>query len=44
MATHLSVLTLISGFFFSSEVVTTQQTDSIAHKLKPRSFNKFTHL
>jgi len=31
-------------FFLSSEVVTTQQTSDIAHKLKPRSFNKSMHL
>ena len=41
MATHQSVLTSISDFVHSSEVVTTWQTDSTAHKLKPRSFHKF---
>jgi len=34
----------ISDFFLPSEIVTTQQIDSTAHKLKPRSFHKFTHL
>ena len=40
MAIHQSVLTPISDFFPSSEVVTTQQTNGTAHKLKPRSFHK----
>ena len=43
MATHQSALTSISDFFPSSEVVTTQQTDDTAHKLKPRSFYKSAH-
>ena len=42
--THQSVLIPISDFFLSSKVVTTQQTDSAAYKLKPRSFYKFAHL
>ena len=33
-----------SDFSPSSEVATTQQTDSVAHKLKPRSFHKSTYL
>ena len=44
MATHQSVLTPTWTFSPSPEVVTTQQTDSAAHKLKPRSFHKSTHL
>ena len=44
MATHQSALTPILDFFLSSEVVTMQQTDGIAHKLKPRSFYKSTYL
>ena len=44
MATHQSALTSISDFFPSSEVVTTWQTDSTAHKLKPRSFHKSAYL
>ena len=44
MAIHQSALTSISDFFPSSEVVTTQQTDGAAYKLKPRSFHKSTHL
>jgi len=43
-AIHQSVLTPISDFFLSSEVVTTQQMDSAVHKLKPRLFYKSTHL
>ena len=39
-----SALTFISDFFLSSEVATIQQTDSIAHKLKPRSFHKSAYL
>jgi len=39
-ATHLSTLTSISNFFLFSEVATMWQTDSTAHKLKPRSFHK----
>ena len=39
-----SALTPILDFFLSSEVVTTWQTDSAAHKLKPRSFHKSTQL
>ena len=34
-------ITSISNFIHSSEVMTTWQTDSAAHKLKPRSFHKF---
>ena len=41
--THHLVLTSISDFFPSSEVATTRQTDSAAHKLKPRSFHKSAH-
>jgi len=44
MATHQSVLTSTRTFFSSSEVVTMWQTDSAAHKLKPRSFHKSTQL
>ena len=43
-ATYQSALTSISGFSLSSEVVTTWQTDSAVHKLKPRSFHKFAYL
>ena len=39
-----SALTSISDFFLSSEVVTAWQTDSTAHKLKPRLFHKSAHL
>ena len=40
MATHfLSELTLLNSIL-PSEVVTLQQTDSTAHKLKPRFFTK----
>jgi len=34
----------ISDFFFTLEIVTMWQTDSTAHKLKPRLFYKFAHL
>jgi len=44
MVTHQSALTSISDFFLSSEVATMWQTDSTAHKLKPRLFHKFAHL
>jgi len=44
MATHHLALTPISDFSPSSEVATMQQTDGAAHKLKPRSFHKSTHL
>ena len=44
MATHHSALTPISDFSPSSKVVTTWQTDSVVHKLKPRSFHRSTHL
>ena len=44
MATHQSVLTLISNFFLPSKITTMQQTNSITHKLKLRSFYKSTHL
>jgi len=43
-ATHQSALTPISDFFLLSKVATTQQTDSAAYKLKPRSFHKSAHL
>ena len=42
--THQSALTPISDFFLLSEVATMQQTDSVVHKLKPRSFHKSAHL
>jgi len=41
MAIHQLALTSISDF---SEVVTMQQTDSAAHKLKSRSFYKSAYL
>ena len=44
IATHQSALTPISDFFPSSEVATMWQTDSTAHKLKPRLFHKSAHL
>jgi len=44
MATHQSVLTPTWIFFSSSEVTTMWQTDSTAHKLKPRPFHKSIHL
>ena len=44
MAAYQSVLTSILEFFFLLEIATTQQTDSTAHKLKPRSFHKSIHL
>ena len=44
MAIHQSVLTSTQTFPPSSEVVTMWQTDGAAHKLKPRSFHKSTHL
>jgi len=44
MAIHQSALTSILDFSPLSEVVTMQQTDGAAHKLKPRSFHKSTHL
>jgi len=43
-ATYQSALIPISDFFPSSEVVTTQQIDGVAHKLKPRLFHKSAHL
>jgi len=43
MVTHQSVLTPISDFFPSSKVATMWQTDSAAHKLKPRLFHKSAH-
>ena len=43
-ATHQSTLTPISDFFLLSEVVTMQQMDSTAYKLKPRLFHKFAQL
>jgi len=39
-----TALSPILDFFPSSEVATMQQTDSAAHKLKPRSFHKSAHL
>ena len=42
--THQSALTLILDSFLLSEVVATQQTDGVAHKLKPKLFHKSTHL
>jgi len=44
MATYQLALTSISDLFPLSEIVTMQQTDGAAHKLKPRLFHKFTHL
>ena len=44
MATHQSVLTPTRTFPSLSEVVTMQQTDGVAHKLKSRSFHKSVHL
>ena len=44
MAIHHSALTPISDFSPLSEVATMRQTDSAAHKLKPRLFHKSTHL
>jgi len=41
MTIHQSALTSISDFIHSSEVMTIQQIDGIAHKLKPRLFHKF---
>ena len=41
---HQSALTPILDFFLLSEVATIQQTDSAAHKLKPRLFYKSAHL
>jgi len=40
MVTHLISTHSHLDFFLPSEVVTTWQTDSAAHKLKPRSFHK----
>ena len=42
--THQSALTLTLDSFLLSEVVATQQTDGVAHKLKPKLFHKSTHL
>ena len=42
--THQLVLTSILDFFLLLEIVTMQQTDGAAHKLKPRSFHKSAHL
>jgi len=44
MMTYQSALTPILDFFLLSEVVTMQQTDNIAHKLKLRLFYKSTYL
>ena len=41
---HQSVLTFILNFFLLSEVVTMQQIDSAAYKLKSRLFYKSIHL
>ena len=41
IVTHQSVLTLISDFFLLLEIATTWQTNSTAHKLKPRLFYNF---
>ena len=43
IATHQSALTPILDFFLLFEVATMWQIDSTTHKLKPRSFYKFTH-
>ena len=43
-ATYQSVLTPVLNFFLLSEVATMWQIDSVAHKLKPRSFYKSAHL
>jgi len=39
-----SILTPISDFFLFSEIMTTQQTNGTAYKLKPRSLHKSAHL
>jgi len=44
MAIHQLVLTSILNFSLPLEIVTIWQTDSIAHKLKPRLFHKSTYL
>ena len=44
MIIYQSALTSILDFFFPYKVVTIQQTDSAAHKLKPRSFYKSVYL
>ena len=44
MATYYSALTPILDFFPTSKVATMWQIDGVAHKLKPRSFYKSTHL
>ena len=44
MVIHQLALTLTLDFFLLSEVVTMQQTDGVAYKLKPRLFHKSTHL
>jgi len=41
---YQSVLTSISDFFLLSEIITIQQTDGTAYKLKLRSFYKSAHL
>ena len=43
-ATHQSVLISTRTLSPLSKVTTMWQIDGIAHKLKPRSFHKFTHL
>ena len=44
MITYQSALTPILDFSLLSEITTTWQTDSVAHKLKPRSFHKSAQL
>ena len=44
IATYQLVLAFILNFFLLLEIVITWQTDSAVHKLKPRSFHKFTYL
>ena len=44
MVTYQLVLTPISDFSLSSEVVTMWQTYNTAYKLKPRSFYKSIYL
>ena len=44
MVTHQLVLTSTQTFSHLSEVATMWQTDSTAHKLKPRLFHKSAHL
>jgi len=44
MAIYQLALIPILDFFLSFEVMTMQQTDSAAYKLKPRLFHKSAHL